>query len=170
MKKSQSQIDLEQVWRTAFGKEGGLEIECGTKSNATRFRQILYNAVKWVKAPKDGQIADELLQEAVGECVLSLAGEGQTIVHVRRKQDDPVMQAVRGLIGGPAKDSISHAAEESQARLQALLAGERAVRVEVEAPQDHPARRYLTEPAAPVDFAAIAKRLEEAKKRAQDAE
>lgn len=169
MKKSQSQIDLEQVWRTAFGKEGGLEIECGTKSNAVRFRQTLYNAVKWVKAPKDGQLADELLQEAVGECVLSLLGEGQTIVHVRRKQDDPIMQAVRGLIGGPAKDSISHAAEESAARLQAMLAGEQPVAVpQVE--QANPASRYLTEPAAPADFAAITKRLEEAKKRASDAE
>lgn len=121
MKKSQSQLDLEQVWRTALGTEGGLRIDCGAKSNAVRFRQALYNAVKWVKAPKPHEIVDEGLQEAVGECVLSLVGEGQTVVHVRRKQDDPVMVQVRQLIGGPAADTVKHAASESQARLLEML-------------------------------------------------
>jgi hypothetical protein len=124
VKKSQTQLDLEQVWRTAFRTEGGLEIPCRTRSDAVRFRQTLYNAVKWVKVPKDGQIVDEQLQEAVAECVLSLVGEGQATVHVRRKQDDPVMQEVRRLIGGPAEDTIAHVAKESAARVQALLAAE----------------------------------------------
>lgn len=131
MAKSDQQTQLEQLWRTAMQREGGLKIPCGDKPSAIRMRYMLYNAVKWARDPKPGQLVDSRLAEAIVNCSVSLA-DGGTFVHIKRKVDDPLMQAVaKFLEGEPVKDTESLALQEGSARLMERLAREGLVAKEV---------------------------------------
>lgn len=126
MPKHDSQLALEQLWRDALATEGGKKIPCESKSHAVRIRYMLYNAVKWVKNPKPDELVDSKLTMAVHECSISIIGEKQNIVHVKRKMDDPAMQAILAAIGGVAPSAETLALQEQAQRVFDRLAAEQA--------------------------------------------
>lgn len=136
MPKSQIQLNFEQLWRVAHATEGGTFIPCGTKANAVRLRQQLYNAVHWVKNPKPGEAPDQELFEAAMGCELTLTGEDKATLHLRRKIDNPAMHTIVSIIGGNAKDPVR---EVLDAQAQRLMALQQSLDQGKEAPPERPA-------------------------------
>lgn len=83
---------LQGLWRKAFKKEGGLELNCKTPSNATKMRFALYAAVRGVREGKEK--ADEELLQAIENCSISFAEEDKSILFMRRSVLTDMMQLV----------------------------------------------------------------------------
>lgn len=89
---TKEQLLLQALWRKA-AREGEVEIKLKSKSDATRLRFNLYNAVRLVR---EGKVVDEELRAATEGCSISLEGE---VLTIRQKSRTATFQAIAGLLG-----------------------------------------------------------------------
>lgn len=87
---------LQGLWRKAQKQGTPLEIPCKTQANATRMRFALYNAVRGVRAGKEG--VDDLLQEAIDNCTVGFGKEDRSIVVIQHKIMTDLMQVVTSIM------------------------------------------------------------------------
>lgn len=88
---------LQGLWRKAFGQDDALEIPCKTKSNATRMRFALYNAVRGVRTGKDK--VDDLLKQAVENCTIGFHPADRSVLIMQKKVMTEMMQTIAGILG-----------------------------------------------------------------------
>ena len=118
---------LHALWRKGLQSETPVRIPCAAKSDATRLRWALYNAVAKYRpeGSKHGQ-ADAVLAEAIENCSLSVEGKepGPFALVIQRKTLTNLMQTIAAVLGdAPIVDAVDAAAKESEARMMEKLQG-----------------------------------------------
>lgn len=87
---------LQALWRKAYLSEVPIEIPCKTKSNATRMRFALYNAVREVR--KGNVEADSGLKKALENCTIGFSPEDPTVLVLQKKIISEFMQTVHAAL------------------------------------------------------------------------
>lgn len=99
MKVSQEVLAMQGLWRRALAREEGLSVALPTKSDATRMRFALYNAVRGVRK---GDIVDPELLRATEELAVRVGvdGKGKPCVTFVKKSNGVLLAAALDALGG----------------------------------------------------------------------
>lgn len=116
---------IHALWRAAYAAAEPTTIDCGTQSNAIRFRLDMYNAVKKVRKGDEG---DAKLREAVENMMLTVDPENKAVIVLRKKLTDLLTQQIDAILkksGEKLIDPNLAGADESFARLQKMMEAEK---------------------------------------------
>jgi hypothetical protein len=120
----EKKAQLQALWLTAAKADKPIELPCGNEASAVRMRLDIYNAVKRVRAGKEGS---EELREAATNVMLSIKKEDRSVLVLQRKSTAGVMQTVAEILKAHKQaivDPELAGVEESLARFQAKMDAE----------------------------------------------
>lgn len=137
---NQEKSALQEVWRTARKSEQPTVFNCGTESNAKRFRFALYNAIKGVR--RGTEIADPELKDAIDNVSISFDKEDRSKILLAPKIMSSMMQQVMQVIGKKADELIDSEAAGANDAINRILQKNKEVAFDPNLPKGRPDTPY----------------------------